>query len=560
MSDADPRAEWIDPPPGTEEAQQGQQSEDGEEVRPDTGNWPEPVDILADSDTGAPILTAEHVPPALWLFIKDASERMGVATSSVAISALVSCSSAISEDWHIQPKAHDPTWTEQSRLWGAIVGIASILKSPVIKAATAPIVELNMAAHEAWASAMTKYRADWKAWKAIKKNPDPAPEPPRKARHLVESVTIEALQEVLRDDVEGKLYAPLGKVLARHDELSEFVANLDKYSSGGGGDRGAWLRTYDGGPYVVDRIGRGSFVTKSWSCCLIGGIQPEVIQRIAQKTEDDGLLQRFMFDVPAQQEKGEDRSPDYATLHAYRDLFPALVALRPARTGDAHDRHVVVVLHRDAHAAREDINVLARVMSVMPDASPRFQSALGKWPGLFGRLCLTFHLIEIAAARVRGDIGPHPDVISADTAVRVQNYMRGVLAPSLLRADALMFSTRMTTHAAWVAGYILAHKLSRITAREIAKDYGALRAPEQRRTLDETMESLARIGWVEPVPPSNPAKPPTTWEVNPRVHVSYARRAEAERRRRDAVKAEIAVHVASLRNAANADCLEWPGA
>ena len=37
---------------------------------------------------------------------------------------------------------------------------------------------------------------------------------------------------------------------------------------------------------------------------------------------------------------------------------------------------MAVVLHRDAHAAREDIDALARVMAA-PDASPRLQSTFG---------------------------------------------------------------------------------------------------------------------------------------------------------------------------------------
>jgi Protein of unknown function (DUF3987) len=515
----------------------------------DPDSWPEPVDILADTANSAPILTADHVPAALWSYIRDNAHRMGVATSSVALAAIVACASAISDDWHIQPKQRDTEWIEQARLWGAIVGPPSVLKSPVIAAATAPVVALNMAGHAAWVTAMTDYKIAYKAWKAAVRNDDTLvqPEAPRKARYLVESVTIEALQEVLRDDPEGKQYAPLGKVLARQDELSEFLANMDKYSQSGGSDRGAWLRAYNGGPFVVDRIGRGSFVTKSWSSCLLGGIQPQPIQAIAGKADNDGMIQRFMFDVPAASGGGVDRTPDYAARDLYRDLFPALAALRPARTGNAYDRYEVVDLHVTAHPVREDINALAMAMAAMPDASPRLQSAFGKWPGLFARLCLTFHLIEIAAARAQGDLGPPPQAISLTTARTVQAYMRGILAPMLLRADALMFSTKMASHADWIAGYILAHKLDRITARQIAKHYHPLRAPEERRTLDETMESLDRVGWVMAEPPSNPSKPPTAWLVNPRVHLAFKLRAEAERRRRAEVKEAIAAHVEQIR-------------
>ena len=51
-----------------------------------------------------------------------------------------------------------------------------------------------------------------------------------------------------------------------------------------------------------------------------------------------------------------DRAPDRDALEAYRSLFPALAALRPARTGIESQFYVTVALHADAHEAREDIN------------------------------------------------------------------------------------------------------------------------------------------------------------------------------------------------------------
>ena len=512
-----------------------------------SATWPEPVDILADRDAGAPILTQRHVPDAIWPFIADTAERMGVATSSVALSAIVSCASVISDDWQVQPKRSDYTWTEAARLWGAIVGPPSILKSPVIAAATAPVVTLEVAASRQHSEQMAAHRTVAEAWKANGKK-DPEPKAPRRPRYLVESATIEALSEVLRDDQDGKQYAPLGKVLARQDELAEFIANQDRYSSGkGGGDRGAYLRAYNGGRFTIDRITRGSFAANSWSVCLLGGIQPDPIQRIANQTVDDGLLQRLMLDVPAPQGAGLDRAPDRDALEAYRSLFPALAALRPARTGIESQFYVTVALHADAHEAREDINALARALAAQPDTSSRLQSTFGKWPGLFARLCLTFHLIEIAAAKARGDTARSPDVIPTAIAAKVRAYMRQGLAPSLFRAEAICFRTHQSGHATWIAGYILAGHLDRITARDIVQDYRPLRAPERRDELTSVMASLGILGWVEAEATRNLAKPATAWAVNPAVHGVFAAQAHAERYRRDEVREAISRHVANLR-------------
>ena len=511
---------------------------------PPVDDWPEPVDFMA-AQLGAPVLKEHHVPPSLWPFISDNAERMGVATSSIALCAIVACSAAINEEWKIQPKRNDWDWTEEARLWAAILGAPSVLKSPVIALATKPIELLDIKAMERWNTEQAAHAA----WKEAGDETVPEPKTPPRDRFLVESATIEALQEVLRDDAGGKLRAPLGKVLVRQDELEEFLANMDKYSTNNKGtDRGAWLRAYNGGRHSIDRIGRGSFATKSWSCCLLGGIQPDVIRDIAKRTTDNGLIQRFMLDVPGPQAAGLDRAPNLAARDLYRALFPALVALHPTRNDEGRIQHVT--LHADAHEAREDIEGLAHVMQVMPDASSRLASTFGKWPGLFARLCLTFHLIEAAASRVRNPGGAHPplQVVTAETANRVSRYMRAVLAPSLLRAETLMFGTTQTEHANWISQHILIHRLERITARDITRAYGAMRAPEERPTLYSVMDSLCLFGWLAPIQRSD-AQPPITWRVNPHVHILYAERAEAERTRRAGVAEAIARERAVYRGA-----------
>ena len=156
----------------------------------------------------------------------------------------------------------------------------------------------------------------------------------------MEGATIEALSEVLRDDDAARFRVPCRKVLSRQDEMSEFLSGLDRYRAGGkgGSDRGAHLRLHNGGPYAVDRVGRGAFVVPNWSACFLGGIQPEPIQLIARETADDGLLQRFVYCVPDQQEPGLDREPDLHALNRYEALFPALVAMQPRAGSDGGDQ------------------------------------------------------------------------------------------------------------------------------------------------------------------------------------------------------------------------------
>ena len=292
------------------------------------------------------------------------------------------------------------------------------------------------------------------------------------------------------------------------------IAGLDKYTPGGkgGNDRGGYLRLYDGGHFTIDRITRGSFVVPNWSvACLLGGIQPDVIARIAKNAEEDGLLTRFLFDVPGANADEQDRAPDRAALGGYRRLFPLLAEMRPATWTDADQgtRAVPVTLHEDAHAAREDITALCKALANMPDVSPRLAGTFGKWRGLFGRLCLVFHLVEIAGANIAGFMGAAPREVPAHIAWRVANYMRAILIPNMFRADAVMFATTQTTHAKWVADYILAGRRARISARDIMRDYRALSAPEDRSTIDDVMDASSNaLAGSPPKPRGAPPKRP----------------------------------------------------
>lgn len=491
-------------------------------------DWPEPVDCFTPFSTAPDDVVEDDIPPALWPFVDDTAERMGVARSTVALACLVTCSSIADDEFHLQPKQYDDTWTEQARIWGAIVGDPSIKKTPVIQAATRPIDHLERDARNQWQDEVKK-------WETAQKNAaasgfdfdDPQP---RRPRHLVESATVEALQEVLRDDKDAKFTTPAHKVLVRQDELSEFLANLDRYStSARGGDRGAYLRLYNGGSYSVDRIGRGSFTSAHWSGCILGGIQPKPIQAVAKHAVDDGLLQRFCFDVPPQAQDGQDRPPDRAAIERYYRLIPALAKLHP------HRRDLIVTLAPDAQAHRQDVDIVGRgLAATMPDMSPRLKSALGKWDGLFARLCLLFHLIEIADARASHSTAVPPiNVVSAATAERVSRYMRRILLPHLLRAEEVIFATTQTGHAKWIAGHILANNLDRISVRDVTRAYRALGAPEQRRELESVMQSLVSVGWIDPEPPKNPLNPILTWRVNPNAHILFADRAERERQERE---------------------------
>jgi len=506
-------------------------------------DWTTPVDFLADAElTGAPVLRRAHLPDALAGFVFDTAERMGVDPAAVALCAVVACASVASDEWRIQPKVLDDSWVEQPRLWGAVVGDPSIRKSPILRACTRPIEELEEAARKRHSAAMEVHRAQVGQLKADKEPPERYPVAPKQDRYIVEGTTTEALSEVLRDDEEAKQRAPAGKVLVRQDELSEWIASFDAYKGGGrqSADRGAYLRLFNGGRFTLDRVGRGNFAIPNWSGCVLGGIQPEPIQRIARDATDDGLLQRFLYVVPTAENEGKDRKPDAGALARYAALFPVLVQLFPPSVPDTR---FAVTFTSDAQAHRRIIENLAKAQANMPDASSRLKAALGKWSGIYARLALTFHLITCADARAQGHTPPPEGLLSTDTAARAANFMREVLFPHLLRAEGLLFLTKQTGHACWIAGFILSsdkvRSTLRLELRDIQRAYRALKAPEHREQLISALQALEVCGWLRAEGAENNSRKVHAWAVNPKLYTAFAARAEAERERRHQTREAI---------------------
>ena len=127
-----------------------------------------------------------------------------------------------------------------------------------------------------------------------------------------------------------------------------------------------------------------------------------------------------------------------------------------------------------------------------------------------------------------------PPIVTEDTARRVASFLHGFLLPHALAfyAGTLGLSNDHDRLAA-VAGYILAHKLERVTNRDVQRGDRSMRNLTRRET-EAIFEQLDALGWVTRTPGPRPSDPPH-WIVNPVVHQKFAERgkAEAERRERD---------------------------
>jgi len=470
-----------------------------------------PVDLWSTFDP--PPLPREVLPPVIEDFAFEQGSTMGADPAGLAVAALAVCAAILPDHVQLKVKQHSG-WTEAARLWVGLVGDPSTKKSPIIRRVVRPIVRIDAALWHAYAAAKAQ-------WDALDRNTRRTTPPPPQTRVKIDDATVEAAQEILRDSPDGVLYL--------RDELSGFFGSMDKYTGArsAAGDRGFWLQAYNGDTYTFDRINRGSGHIEHLSVSVLGGIQPDAMRKLTEDTVDDGLIQRISPIMLRRGEVGRDEPMSAATTH-YEMLVERL-----HHTPQPLDP---VVLDNAAREVRQELERKHHELGELELVNKKLGAHIGKYDGTFARLCLLWHCIENT-----GTATPPPRVAGA-CARRVADFMSCFLLPHAAAFYSSIYGLaddheRLTA----VAGYILAHKVDRLTNRVIQRGDRTMRRL-RKREVEDVCHQLSALGWVTEAPRLRPTDPPR-WDVNPEVHRLYQERAEQEatrRRRRREILADIA--------------------
>ena len=134
---------------------------------------------------------------------------------------------------------------------------------------------------------------------------------------------------------------------------------------------------------------------------------------------------------------------------------------------------------------------------------------IGKYKGLFARLCLLWHTIETIDDK-------WPSIIDTDIAQRVTKFMNKYLFQHAVAFYiGLLGLSDQHDRLLDVGGYILAHKLNTLTTRDIQRGNRSMRGLEKRDT-DRIFEQLEAYGWLERQ--TGKRFTDVDWAVNPEVH------------------------------------------
>ncbi|MFC3205086.1 DUF3987 domain-containing protein [Aquamicrobium soli] len=486
-------------------------------------DYPSPHDPWAMFDP--PELPMGLLPPVIESFARERADIIGCDESGLAMSALTVCAAAITDRIKIKMKRHDH-WRESTRIWLALVGNPSIKKSPIIKEASAPLDKIE-------ADNRYRYKEAVKAYEMLEKEEKTKVSPPILRRRIIEDTTIEALQNVLNENMEC--------VLCRRDELGSWFGAMDRYSGGGRGasaDRGFWLQSYNGGSYFLDRVGRGNKFVEYLSVNMLGGIQPEVLKKVYKETEDDGTMQRLFPVILRSGGIGRDAPSCGTALADYHVLVRTLYNLTGVDINGGTIETATVHFSDGAQRIFDEVRAWTAKLQAVETINSKLATAIGKWDGVFGRLALLFHLIENATVPHVGD-GPRQfsHLIPEQTARNVWEFMKVFLLQHLLAFHKnVMGTSDMQDDVEATAEFLLASGKARVSLRDIQR--GVQRKDSTHESLIAAMRQLEQYGWVDQVENTG-RKDSLAWFVNAECHRRFAAKAQAVTARRAAAREAI---------------------
>lgn len=349
-----------------------------------------PAPVMSDSD-----LAAVFGPWSEWL--KSAAIAKGAPVDYVAMALLTTASAALGNSRWVSPWAG---WEEPPVLWAMAVGEPSSGKSPALDAVLDPVREIERgyaetykAKREEWSDKDEIARLALAQWKSEAKSAiadgDEAPEkpdaadagaPPVRDRIRISDATTEKVAELLSFTWRG--------LLLSRDELAGWLGGMDRYN--GGGDRPFWLEAYGGRAYTIDRKSSPEpIVVDHLSVAVLGGTQPDKLNSLLVKTDDDGMLSRFMTVFPEPMDIARPRSAiDSGKLEM---ALRRLREIQPAMDDAGNRRPFLVYLTERAADAFDEFRRECRNWE--KDATGLFKGHIGKMPGIALRLsCVLAHL------------------------------------------------------------------------------------------------------------------------------------------------------------------------
>lgn len=487
---------------------------------PFTPDWPEPAPRLLRSILPpAPKLPLREVlGPRSAQWVADAAEAKGAPADYVFAAMLAVAGAAIGNTRWVSPWRG---WTEPPVIWSMCIGLPSSGKSPAIDAALQPLRNAERPLREAaevqrnaWAENAELAKLTESIWKenakAAIKDGDTPPEkpagcdagpPPHIPRLLVNDGTIERLGAIVAQQPRG--------TLQMRDELAGWLEGMLRYA-GGGTDRPFWLEAFGGRGFTVERMGRAPLTIERLSISVLGGIQPDRLKSLLFKSDDDGLLARFL---PIWPEPAPLRRPQFWADEALMEVaLERLLNLDFVTDEAGQSLPQVIQFSDDARELMDDFRQAAREWEA--GAEGLMLSFVGKLPGVAARLALVLGFLDWAA-----DGAKQPHEITVQHFGRAAHLVEAYFLPMARRAYADAAMPKQERAARRLVGIIRENGWQRFASRDVLRlDRAGLGTKAE---LDPALMLLTDGDCIRPIElPANPqgGRPQRLFLVNPALH------------------------------------------
>lgn len=316
---------------------------------------------------------------------------------------------------------------------------------------------------------------------------------------MVNDATIERLGAILAQQPRG--------TLQMRDELAGWLEGMQRYS--GGSDRPFWLEAFGGRGFTVERIGREPLTIDRLSIGVLGGIQPDRLKSLLFKSDDDGLLARFL---PIWPEPAPLRRPQAWGDETLVEAALARLLTLDLVTDEAGEaRPWFIPFTDDARALMDDLRAVVRGWEAESDGL--MLSFLGKLPGLTARLALALGFLDWAA-----DGAEEPREITVQHFGRAAHLVEAYLLPMARRAYADAATPKAERAARRLVGIVREQGWQRFTSRDVLRlDRSGLGTVAE---LNPALAMLEDGECIRPVdPPANPqgGRPQRRFLVNPAI-------------------------------------------
>lgn len=486
---------------------------------PFKSDWPEPeLSFLRPELPNPPEIPLEVVFGPRWArWIEQAAQCKAAPPDYVTISLLSVAGALIGNTRWVSPWEG---WAEPPVIWAMAIGSPSMNKSPGLDAVLNTLKKMEREARammkpevEEWnqkAEIAKIAEQSWKeAVKAALKAGDVRPAKPSAAnpgrqpiapRFAIADATVEKIGVILVDQ-------PRGVLLAR-DELSGWLGGMNRYS-GGSSDRPFWLEAYGGRSFSVERMVRQPDYIDHLTVGVLGGIQPEKLKSLLFRSDDDGLLARF---IPVWPNAAPILRPITGNDGGFLQLaLQHLLSLEMAND-EAGNKHPCFVHFSEAARCRLD-EFRQSVRGWETAVEGLLQSFIGKLPGLTIRISLILAYLDWAGKETE-----MPSEISQDHFARASNFVQTYVLPMARRAYADGSSPKAERAARRLVSIIREQGWQSFTARDVLRLERSLLSDKAQ--LDPALILLedANIIRNTPEPPKPKGGRPTKlFTVNPGI-------------------------------------------